>query len=221
MRCEVVIVDDASPESLEGVVAEFSELSPKFVRLEENKGPAAARNLGVAACEGDYIAFTDNDCAVADDWLEHIFQSLSDAPSHIAGVGGRVVARNNDLYSMYYDYHKILDPWYFRGKNYYVTTANAIFRRGAFDSVGGFDVSVRHAGGEDPGLCFKLQNAGYGLGYNPDALVFHSYDPSLRGFMKTFYRYGYGCAGQSLKHYRRQPFVQSMAFGATDVSGGA
>jgi cellulose synthase/poly-beta-1,6-N-acetylglucosamine synthase-like glycosyltransferase len=121
------------------------------------------------------------------------------------------------MFSKYYDYHKILDPWYFRGEHYYVTTANAIFRRAPFDAVGGFDADVAGAGGEDPGLCFKLQNAGYGLGYNPDAVIHHQYTPTLRAFMRTFFRYGYGCAGQSRRHYRHRPFVQSSAFGALDV----
>ncbi|MDZ4112972.1 MAG: glycosyltransferase [Brevundimonas sp.] len=216
VACQVVVVDDASPEPLDAVVAEFPSLNVEYVRCPENRGPAFARNLGVASCESEYIAFTDNDCIVDQAWLDHILSSIVKAPRNIAGVGGKVVAHGRDLFSKYYDYHKILDPWYFRGKNYYVTTANAIFRREAFEQVGGFDVAVRSAGGEDPGLCFKLQNVGFGVGYNPDALVFHQYAPSLSSFMRTFYRYGFGCAGQSTKHYRGQEFVHQTGFGGMD-----
>lgn len=212
VTCPIVVVDDASPQPLDLVVAEFPWLNITYVRVTENGGPAAARNLGVASSDSEFVAFTDNDCVVQSQWLEHILDSIRTAPNEIAGVGGRVVACGQDIFSRYYDYHKILDPWYFRGKNYYLTTANAIFRRHALDEVGGFDVGVRVAGGEDPGLCFKLQNAGYGFGYNPDALVLHQYVPSLRAFMRTFYRYGYGCAGQSRHHYRSQAFVQNTGF---------
>jgi hypothetical protein len=66
---------------------------------------------------------------------------------------------------------------------------------------------------------FKLQNAGYGLGYNPEALIFHQYEPSISALLRTFFRYGYGCAGQSAKHYRPQEFVQGDSFGALDLHG--
>jgi GT2 family glycosyltransferase len=216
LTCQIVIVDDASPQPLAWVVPEFPKLNISYLRYNENRGPAFARNYGVASCDSKYIAFTDNDCIVDDQWLDHILRSIEKAPQNIGGIGGRVVARGQDFFSKYYDYHKILDPWYFRGKNYYLTTANSIFRRDAFEQVGGFDTAVRSAGGEDPGLCFKLQNAGLGLGYNPDALIFHQYSRSLRAFMRTFYRYGYGCAGQSSKHYQSQDFVLNTAFGGMD-----
>ncbi len=215
--CEIVLIDDASPRPLDEVVAAYPRLGITYIRNEQNAGPASSRNLGVARAGAEFLAFTDNDCCVAKDWLPHIYGSIAGSPSDIGGVGGRVVAAGKDLVSRYYDYHKILDPWYFRGKFYYLTTANAIFKRHAFEVVGGFDESVRQAGGEDPGLCFKLQNAGYGLGYNPDALIYHQYESSIRAFMRTFYRYGYGCAGQSAKHFRPQPFRTEGSFGALDI----
>lgn len=217
VRCEIIVVDDASPRSLASVISQYPNLNIRFIRNISNAGPAYSRNLGVSQCQNEFVAFTDNDCIADGNWLTHLYQSIKKSPSNIAGIGGSVVAAGKDVFSRYYDYHKILDPWYFRGKHYYLTTANSIFKRHAFDLVGGFDESVQGAGGEDPGLCFKLQNAGYGLGYNPDALIFHQYAPSLAAFMRTFYRYGYGCAGQSAKHFKQQDFVQGTSFGALDI----
>lgn len=214
--CEILLVDDASPVPLETLARSFPSLGIQYFRTDENAGPAHCRNLGVSKASEEIVAFTDNDCRVAADWLSRLYDSISQSPAAIAGIGGRVVAAGNDIFSQYYDYHKILDPWYFRGKIHYLTTANAIFRRTPLEIVEGFDATVRKAGGEDPGLCFKLQNAGYGLGYNPDALVHHKYEASFKAFMRTFFRYGYGCAGQSAKHFRLQPFVSEDAFGALD-----
>lgn len=53
---EVVIVDDGSPEPLRADTERAS-----IVRLEANRGAAAARNAGVAAARGAWIAFLDSD----------------------------------------------------------------------------------------------------------------------------------------------------------------
>lgn len=60
---EVVLVNDGSKEDIKGIVAQYSG---RIVYLEqENKGPAAARNLGIRHARGEYIAFEDSD----DIWL--------------------------------------------------------------------------------------------------------------------------------------------------------
>ncbi len=53
---DVVIVDDGSPEPLRADTERTS-----IVRLEANRGAAAARNAGVAAARGAWIAFLDSD----------------------------------------------------------------------------------------------------------------------------------------------------------------
>jgi GT2 family glycosyltransferase len=211
-RCEIIVVDDGSPRSLEPIVRRFSDMNIQFIRLGQNRGPAVARNVGIARSQFEHVAFTDNDCLPSKDWLIQLFEAIRVAPARIAGVGGRVAAAGKDVISNYYSYHKILDPWFYRGQHYYVTTANAIFQRHVLNLVGGFDETVRAAGGEDPGLCFKLLNAGYSFGYAPQAMVTHRYKPTLRSFMRTFFRYGYGCAGQAARHYKAPTFHSNDGF---------
>ncbi len=57
---EVIVVDDGSPVSLEGILQRFGG-SVVFERLEENSGANVARNRGVSVATGDYIAFLDDD----------------------------------------------------------------------------------------------------------------------------------------------------------------
>lgn len=200
---EVVVVDDATPQSLEPIVAPFkSRLNLKYLRQPIQRGPAAARNLGVRGATYDTIAFTDNDCIVAPDWALELFIQLRDAPARVAGVGGRVLAATDDVYSRYFVYHKILDPFLQAHRYLYLVTANCAFRRSALEEVEGFDEEVRHPGGEDPGLCFKLLGRGYELRYHNQAVVFHHFRMGLRDFARTFYRYGLGCRLQTDKHAR-------------------
>lgn len=64
-RLEVVICDDGSTEDIASVVAGFRQEAPlrALYLRQANAGPGAARNLGIAAAAGEFLAFTDSDCA--------------------------------------------------------------------------------------------------------------------------------------------------------------
>lgn len=195
---EVVLVDDASPEPVSKIAASYGDrLNLRVIRHADNKGPAAARNTGLRAATHDIVAFTDNDCIVDSAWAGLLAVYLRDAHDKIAGVGGRVLAVGEDVYSQYFTYHKILDPFQSHGRYLYVVTANCAFRRQSLEAVGGFDERIRHPGGEDPGLCFKLLQAGWQLDYWKEAVVYHHYRMGIRDFVRTFFRYGRGCRKQT------------------------
>ncbi len=200
---QVIVVDDASPEPLSRVADEFvGRLDVRYVRLSEARGPATARNRGIAVARSSFVAFTDNDVVVAPNWTAELGVYLRDAPRRVAGVGGRVLALGDDIFSRYFTYHKILDPFLRDGRYLYLVTANAAFRREALEEVGGFDESLRSPGGEDPGLGFKLLERGYALHYRREAVVYHDYRSTLRDFARTFFRYGRGCRVETEKYAR-------------------
>lgn len=63
-ECFVLIVDDCSTDNTESVVKEYIKKYPsliKYYKAEENKGPAAARNIGAKMANTDWIAFNDSD----------------------------------------------------------------------------------------------------------------------------------------------------------------
>ncbi|GIW71173.1 MAG: hypothetical protein KatS3mg102_0715 [Planctomycetota bacterium] len=221
-RFEVILVDDASPLPVSELAAPFaSRLDLTVVRHPTRRGPAAARNAGVARARSDLIAFTDNDCEVAPDWVEQLGVYLRDAPRRVAAVGGRVLDASGGLYGRYFTYHKILDPFPYHGRYLYVVTANCIVRRQAFQAVGGFDERIRHPGGEDPGLCFKLLDAGWELHYRPEAIVRHHYRLGLWEFARTFFRYGRGCRRQTeaFASSLGEPTAPPIAFGGMLLRG--
>lgn len=62
---ELIIVDDGSTDDTRDVVAGFRDPRVRYVARERNGGVAAARNTGVRAASGTYLAFQDSD----DEWL--------------------------------------------------------------------------------------------------------------------------------------------------------
>lgn len=82
-RCqdfELLLVDDGSPDGCGAICDEYAARAPEKIRVfhQENGGAGAARNLGIAQAQGDYLLFVDGDDSLSDDLLS----DLSDAMAH-------------------------------------------------------------------------------------------------------------------------------------------
>ncbi len=62
---EIIIIDDGSDDDLKSALAHFRDLPLTLLRHDERQGAGAARNTGIKASRGDYIALLDSD----DEWL--------------------------------------------------------------------------------------------------------------------------------------------------------
>jgi len=69
---EVIVSDDASPDDSIEIVRQYTARDPRvrLIAAEENKGPAAARNRGIDAARGEWIAIVDSDDIVHPERLE-------------------------------------------------------------------------------------------------------------------------------------------------------
>ena len=64
VNLEIIVVDDASSGNTHEVVADFGDPRIRYIRHESNRGGSAARNTGIRAATGEFIAFLDDD----DEW---------------------------------------------------------------------------------------------------------------------------------------------------------
>ena len=77
--CEVIIVDDCSPDNsieiVKNILKEVSDLKEKFILCSHdcNRGLAAARNTALLQAHGKYIICVDSDDWVEKDYLEQLY----------------------------------------------------------------------------------------------------------------------------------------------------
>ena len=88
-QLEVILVDDhGSDDSMTYARARLAAYEgPKrfvFCRTAANSGPGAARNVGIAAAQGAYLAFLDSDDRLAPDFCERLYEAASRADADLA-----------------------------------------------------------------------------------------------------------------------------------------
>jgi mycofactocin system glycosyltransferase len=200
----IVVVDDGSalPVRVEDFDSSCSNVT--VLRHGRSKGPAAARNTGLAACETDFVAFLDSDVVPRRGWLEALLGHFCDPA--VALVAPRIVGlcQPENLVARYEAVRSSLDlghreaPVVPYGTVSYVPSAAIICRRTALAEVGGFDETLRS--GEDVDLCWRFIEAGARLRYEPIALVGHDHRTEMREWFARKAFYGTSAAPLAVRH---------------------
>ncbi len=93
---ELLVVDDASSEDILTRIREISDDRLRYIRRERNGGASAARNTGLAAAQGEYIAFQDSDDLWLPGKLERQVAQLEALPPEVGVVTGAKVLYGAD-----------------------------------------------------------------------------------------------------------------------------
>jgi glycosyltransferase involved in cell wall biosynthesis len=157
---EVIVVDDGSTDSSSDVARSFPA-----VRLieQENKGPAAARNAGIAVAGGEFVGIHDADDFVPPTKLTAQILHLLEHP-RVGCVLGR---------QRWIDPPPTLKPDPIYGELDGIPLPSAVFRATALREVGGYDES--HWGHENIDLLFRIREAGHEIAVLPDIVLFRRY----------------------------------------------
>jgi mycofactocin system glycosyltransferase len=200
----VVIVDDGSAVPMTSSDFDGLYCDIRVIRHPRSKGPAAARNSGLAACQTDFVAFLDSDVVPRRGWLEALLGHFCDPT--VALVAPRIVnlREPKGVVARYEAVRSSLDlgqreaPVVPYGMVSYVPSAAIICRRSVLNELGGFDETL--ISGEDVDLCWRFIEAGARLRYEPVALVAHDHRTHLREWFARKAFYGSSAAPLSVRH---------------------
>jgi len=139
---EVLVVDDGSTDTTSAVASSYAGL--RYVRPSANKGTSGARNVGLDAAVGEYVAFLDDD----DSWLpwklRRQLQAIEER-SEVSLVYGQEVKRSDRAVWVWPDPQDAPTGWMHRSllMTCPVNTSSALIRRSHLDRAGRFDESLR------------------------------------------------------------------------------
>jgi len=153
--------DGVAPDS--SMAAALTRAGARVVTLPERRGPGAARNHAAAEAHGAYLAFTEDDCVPAPDWLSRAAARLTREPADV--LEGDTVRPDGR-------------PTRRRGRFPHYLPTNLFIERSLFERVGGycaefFDPRSGIYFREDSDLGFTLEEASARVGREPLARVTH------------------------------------------------
>ena len=182
----MIVVNDGSTDGTRAVLEKFGDR----IRVidQKNQGAAAARNAGIAAAAGEYIALLDAD----DTWTRRHAREDGACARQKSGdawrysrMGWRWTARAESSTPNYVepgcDHSPTLDEM-LGGRPWPILIGSIIIRRDTLIAIGGFpdEFKAEHWGGEDTYLFLLVREHGEFM-YVPEVLVRHR----LRDFRDT------------------------------------
>ncbi len=189
---EVIIGDDASFEpmqSLCGETAKRCKFPVHFVRLNQNRGPAGARNAAAKKAKGVIIVFLDSDVEVYPNTLANIASKFKNDDDLTAVTG---VWDKHQRTHRFFPQYKALRDWSYwinerdsDGYYYLFSTRIAAIRRKVFERLGGFNTEFRQM--EDVEITYRIARR-YAIIFAPDVRVHHEFEGFSAVAKKYFWR---------------------------------
>ncbi|KAA9396488.1 glycosyltransferase [Haloarcula sp. CBA1130] len=224
-RYEIRVVDGGSTDDTEALADEYGAA----FHVVAGGTIGACRNRGIDHADGDYVAFTDSDCAVPATWLRSHVDRIADADEHVAGVGGPNRPFPDDppfaklvgsLQGTVFgsggspQSHAIDRVREVRS----VACCNVLYDTAIFDEHR-FDGDINV--GEDAEFHFRLSEAGYRFVFDPAIAVSHHLSPDFDAFCKKARSYGYAMARIQRRHgtvIRWYSALPSLALGGGAIA---
>ena len=212
-RMEIVIADGGSSDGTVPLIKKYQQKYPfiKLVEIPNCPSPGYARNKALEKATGEFLFFTDGDCAPCKEWIYEMLKHFQ-RDEKIGIVGG-------EIYTLRVEKDNLVEAWceHFRfntvsprygfikegyfpvlsdmyptqiagHRAYFFVTANVAYRKKAIDKAGA--KFWTKPTGEDMDFCYQIQHAGWKLYFAPKAKIDHMHRANLKQLLKVWITYG-------------------------------
>lgn len=226
---EMIVVDngstDETPQVLEQIGKKCGEMGIDFrvLRNAENIGCSTARNQGIEAARGKYLAFLDNDVAVRNlNWMPQLRQVLEEDERHaIVGpklvfpfppynieCAGCAVSPNGLVGYLGRGQPKDAPRFNSRREVQCLISACILTKKKLIQELGGFDEAFNPVQYEDINLCYRARSQGYRVIYEPTVEMYHFENVTTDGSPDLSFKYLVVKHGMLFKQRWRKMFEQ-------------
>jgi len=145
---ELIVVDDGSTDGTAALLASYGECLHSI--RQENKGPSAARNRGIAEARGELVAFLDSDDCWEKEKLSSQIEAMEANPEYPISHTQEVWFRRGELLPQK-KIHRKPHGWIFAQclPLCCVSASTVVARRSLLEEAGGFDESFPCCGDYD------------------------------------------------------------------------
>ena len=183
---EVIVVSDKSTDDSTDIAKNYN---CKIIELEENKGPAFARNTGANSASGDILLFLDSDCIVKNDALMNVDEIFKNKKANVVqGVYSHkpnyksINTQYQQSFYCYYTWQENLD---------YTDSLTSMYfalKKETFIESEGFNINIKYATAEDEEFGYALINKGYKISISRKLSVEHKVNYTLLKFIKRNFK---------------------------------
>ncbi|MEZ6029097.1 MAG: glycosyltransferase family 2 protein [Hyphomonadaceae bacterium] len=224
---EIVLIDNDPDASALASLRAIND--PRVVVVHEPRpGVANARNAGLRAARGEFIAFLDDDEIAPEGWLAALLQVQSryNADVVFGPVRTRLASPPRD-HRAYFEQFFARDAGHAEGLiDRFYGCGCSLMRRAALPAAEPFSIERNEIGGEDDLLFQSMDAAGARFAWAPDAWVWETPEASrvtLAYTLKRAFAYGQGPATQAWTGPKRDipaiAFWMAVGFAQTLVFG--
>ncbi len=158
---DVIVVSDGSTDAS----AEVAAAAGARVIATERRGLGCARNAGLAAADGEIVAYLDDDATPDPHWLHHLAHAFATTDHACIGGPNTPFPGDGTLASCISHVpggpiHVLLDDT----EAEHVPGCNMAFRKERLEELGGFDPQFRTAG-DDVDVCWRIRERGWTIGF--------------------------------------------------------
>ncbi|MGB9980629.1 glycosyltransferase [Methanobacterium sp.] len=220
---EIIVVDGNSSDRTREIAENVLNMSNVNYKVLNEKdfgfyGLCFSRNLVIdnSSSTSKYIAYTDADCIVDENWLKTLYQHIKGSGDEVAGAGGpRLVAPTKDKKELVINNFLTSNiasggnPAFSKRNVKYLDSIpnyNSIYKK---DIISKFRYDDSLIISDDNELNLRLKNAGYNFIYAGDAKIYHRETNSILEFGKNMRNYGINITNTIKKHrlFKIKPFI--------------